>query len=569
MGIDSSDYSDEEIDQAFEEQPFLWCLKNQLKNETGHLIDFEKRKFQVDMLNDMSPNQAMLKPPQIGLTLLNLIKTFFVAKKLKRDIIYTLPTQGDVNDMAGGKINRIIAQNPVLGEWTKDHDTVEQKQVGDNLIYYRGTFISKQAMMVSSGLNVHDEVDASDPEVISQYETRLQAQDDGGWRWYFSHPSLAGHGVDVYWQQSDMKEWYVTCANGHEHVMTWPDSIDREKQIYICKECKVELSDEDRIAGRWINKDGVAWDGVIVGDYKFSGWHVSQMMLYNKSARDIIEAFLDPTKNQQYFYNYVLGLPYVSSDDRIEPAVVLRNCVDKVNPRTSRTIIGVDTGHGLHYVLLNKEGLFYYEHVTEITAKKDPYDTIRKHLNSFPRSIAVFDQGGDLIGPRKLVQEYPGRIFLCFYNKDRKTVELVDWGEGEEWWKVRVDRNRMMTLVVEQLRDLGRIVLNGTKEEWYEFASHFGFLYREKMMVKETRGKDNSELYGVRYVWKRNGPDHFAHALLYAIVGLQRYGGEPAKIVADSALSGLPVGRVAQVAKEETIVAAVSPADFRSENRVF
>ena len=81
MGIDSSAYSDEDINQAFEEQPILWVLKNQFKNETGALIEFEKRKFQIDILNDLSPNQAMLKPPQIGLTLLNLIKSFFVAKK--------------------------------------------------------------------------------------------------------------------------------------------------------------------------------------------------------------------------------------------------------------------------------------------------------------------------------------------------------------------------------------------------------------------------------------------------------------------------------------------------------
>ena len=63
--------------------------------------------------------------------------------------------------------------------------------------------------MIPSGLNVHDEVDASNADVITQYENRLQAQEDGGWRWYFSHPSLSGHGVDVYWQKSDKKEWFI------------------------------------------------------------------------------------------------------------------------------------------------------------------------------------------------------------------------------------------------------------------------------------------------------------------------------------------------------------------------
>lgn len=552
--------------------PALWVLKHKIKTEAGLPIDFTKRKFLWDMYNDLSPKQCEMKPPQIGLTVKAIVKTFYVAKKLKRDIIYTLPTASDVESMASDKINRIIAQNPIFQEWVKEHDTVSQKSVGNNLIHYRGTFVQKQAMMVSSGLNVHDEVDASDPSVITQYETRLEAQEDESqkWRWYFSHPSLAGQGVDIYWQQSDKKEWYITCPHCEkEQVLTWPYNIDFDREIYICSSCKKELATEDRINGRWINQDGVPWDGTLVGNYIFSGWHVSQLMLWNKTAAQLIAAFRDPTKDQQFFWNFVLGLPYVSSEDRIEPAAVLRNVVDKINPRETRTIIGCDTGHGLHYVMMNKDGVFFYDYAGEITASKDPYDVIRAHLRKFERSIAVFDQGGDLIGVRKLQAEFPGRVFLCFYTKDRKTLDFVEWGEGDEYWKVRVDRNRMMTLVVEQLREIGRVLLYGTKEDWQEFANHFGNLYREKIIVKEQMGKDDRSLYGTEYVWKRKGPDHYAHALLYAIVGLQKYGGDPATVVGDSALADIPKGQVAQVSPEQTIVAAVGPEAFRGDNRVF
>lgn len=550
--------------------PAMWVRKHRIKNEVGTEIDFSKRQYLWDIYNDLSPNQVILKPPQIGMTVTNTLKSLWVAKKLKRQIIYTLPTQGDVEDMVGGSFNRIIAQNPILREWVKDHDTIQQKSVGDSIIFYRGTFTQKQAMMIPSGLNIHDEVDASDQDVITQYENRLQAQEDGGWRWYFSHPSLQGHGVDVYWQQSDQKEWYITCDECKEQqTLSWPESINFDGAYYQCVFCKAKLSDQTRIEGKWKNKDGIEWTGQIVGDYKFSGWHVSQLMLFNKSAQQIIDAFNDPQKDQQFFWNFVLGLPYIAGENRIEPATVLRNCIDKVNPRTERTIIGCDTGHGLHYVLMNKDGVFFYDYAKEISATKDPYDVIRGHLKRFPKSIAVFDQGGDLIGVRKLVQEFPGRIFLCFYNKDRKTVDFVEWGENEEYYKVRVDRNRMMTLMVEQLREVGRIPLNGTPEEWQEFANMFGNLYREKLLIKETPGKDNRELYGAEYVWKRKGPDHYAHALLYAIVGLQRYGGEPATIVGDSALSALPVGRIAEVGQELEIVGAISPTDIRGENRVW
>lgn len=515
-------YTNQELVEASELYPSLWVLQNEIKNETGMPLDFEKRRFLWDLYNDLSPLQVLLKPPQIGATVMNTLKSLYVAKKLNRQIIYTLPTQGDVQDMVSGSFNRIIAQNPILMDWVKDHDTVEQKSVGNSIIFYRGTFTSKQAMMVPSGLNIHDEVDASDSNVITQYENRLQAQEDGGWRWYFSHPSLAGHGVDIYWQQSDKKEWHIKCPKCEViQVLTWPDNINLERQTYICSGCKQDLPDEARVNGEWRPTSQ--------GD--FSGYHVSQLMLYNKSAKDIIKSFNDPQKDKQYFYNYVLGLPFTSSDDTIEPRVVLKNCVDQVNEQEGRTIIGMDTGHGIHYVLMNAQGVFFYGHAKEITASKTPYDRIEELLKRFPKSVVVSDQGGDLIGVRQLQAKYPGRVFLCFYQKDKKNVDVVQWGTDDEYGKVRVDRNRMMTLVVEQLRDIGRIRLNGTPEEWAEFASHFGNMYREKVEVKEKRGKDDRSLYGNEYVWKRNGAEHFCHALLYSIVGLQRYGGGMAKIV--------------------------------------
>jgi hypothetical protein len=546
-------YTEEEVSQAMEGLPALWVEKHQIKNERGLPIEFSKRKFLWDIYNDLSRLQVLLKPPQIGATVMHTLKSMWVAKKLKRQIIYTLPTQGDVQDMVSGSINRIIAQNPVLLEWVKDHDTVEQKSVGESIIFYRGTFTSKQAMMVPSGLNIHDEVDASDAAVITQYETRLQAQEDGGMRWYFSHPSLSGHGVDVYWEQSDKKEWYIQC-NGCKAVqtLTWPDNISIERGCYICKSCKAELSEEARLLGEWRNQDGKKWEGKVEGGYEFSGWHISQLMLWNKSARDIIKAFNDPLKDKQYFYNYVLGLPYIGSDDRIEPDVVLRNVVDEVNDQEGRIIIGVDTGHGIHLTCMNQQGVFYFAHETEITAATTPYDKLRRLLRKWPKSMVVSDQGGDLIGIRQLQQEFPGRVFLCFYNKDRKSLDLVDWGEEEEYGKVRVDRNRMMTLVVEQLRDIGRYRIQGRRDEWAEWASHFGFMYREKVEVHETKGKDDRSLYGVEYVWKRNGPDHFAHTLLYCTVGMQRYGGGMAKIVSDDVLgvSKVPFNNVATPEKE-------------------
>lgn len=526
MTLDGIPVTDEELAQAANLVPHLWVLQNELVNESGQTIEFEKRSFLKDIYNDMSPKIAIMKPPQIGATIMNCLKALYVAHEIGKDIVYTLPTQSDVQDIVGGSFNRIIAQNPILQEWVADHDTVEQKSVGSNLIRFRGTFSPKQATMVPASLLIHDEVDSSDPEVLTLYQTRLEGQEkeDNKWRWYFSHPSLQGHGVDVYWQQSDKKEWFITCDEcKKEQVLSWPESINQETETYCCKQCKAVFDNSVRINGQW--------KATSVGE--FSGYHISQLMLYNKSAKDIIKAFNDPQKDKQYFYNYVLGLPYIGSEDRIEPSVVLRNCVDTPNdyydPK-DRVIIGADTSHGINYVILNSQGVFFYERAEEITATRDPYDVIRQKLNRFDHSIAVFDQGGDLIGVRKLQAEYPGRVFLCFYRKDKKSNDFVDWGVDDEFGIVRVDRNRHLTLMIEQIRDTGRIRLNGTQEEWADFASQFGNIYREVLTVKSQPEKDDKTLYGNEWVWKRNGHDDYVHALGYALIGLQRFQGREAKI---------------------------------------
>ena len=122
-----------------------------------------------------------------------------------------------------------------------------------------------------------------------------------------------------------------------------------------------------------------------------------------------------------------------------------------------------------------------------------------------------------------------------------------------------------------QLREPGRIVLNGTHDEWKEFADMFGNIYREKIVTKETKGKDDRSLYGNEYVWKRNGPDHFCHALLYAIVGLQRYGGENAKVVGDHPLAKLKVGTINEnlvPSDQNTVVGSFAPKQFSKDRRV-
>lgn len=506
----------EKILQAHDYLPSLWVKG--MVNESGHPLEFENHRFLVDIYNDLSPLQVLLKPPQIGATVMKVLKALYVASHYSKQIIYTLPTQSDVYEMVGGSFNRIIAQNQELKDLVRDSDTMEHKAVGDGLIRFRGTFTSKQAMMVPSDLNIHDEVDASDAAIITQYETRLQSKADG-MRWYFSHPSISGHGVDVYWQQSDKKEWFVTCESCKKpQVLRWPESIDSILEQYVCATCHAPLSDEVRRMGEW--------QPTSTG--KFSGYHLSQLMCPWITAKAILESKADPMKDEQYFYNYVLGLPYVESLDKVSSSQVLRNVVPEINTQEGNIIIGVDTGLPIYFVCLNKQGVFYHG----TCPKDDPYAFLESLLKKWPRATIVSDQGGDLIGIRQLQQKYPSRVFLAYYRRDRKTGDLTHWNDDGS---LVIDRNRMITLLVDQLRDIGRIRFNGQTTDWEAFAKHFDNIMRLK---EETP-------FGMEYRWERNGPDHYVHTLVYALAGLDRFGEQEATIISNGDwMKDIPTARM-------------------------
>lgn len=479
-----------------------WITENQIKNEAGNPIDFRNHLFLFDIYRDVSPKIVCYKAAQIGFSTMAILKSLWLAKHRGLDFIYTLPTMNDVKDFVGGKVNRLIIQNPILQDYVKDKDSVEQKKIGENVGYYRGTWTEKAALMVSSDLNIYDEEDRSKQQVIQQYSSRLQ-HSNFKWEWHFSNPSVEGNGVSRYWAGSDQKHWFIKCRGcRHEQYLSWPDSIDTKRAIFVCKSCNKELTNEERRVGRWLKK---------YKDREYSGYWISLLMAPWITAKEIIN--YHETKSAEYFYNFVLGLPYVGEGNQITPDIIFRNCTPLTNSQ-ERVVIGCDSGLKKHYVLGNKEGIFYY-------GKADSWETIESLLKKYERSIAVIDALPDLTEPRRLREKYPGRVFLCHYAKDRKTMQIVRWGKNEEIGSVLVDRNRGLQMVVDEFADK-KISLQGTIDDWTDYYDHWKTLY--KITEMNDLGQPESR-------WETStGQDHWCHATLYWRVGMDRFRNEGGKI---------------------------------------
>ena len=183
-----------------------------------------------------------------------------------------------------------------------------------------------------------------------------------------------------------------------------------------------------------------------------------------------------------------------------------QNLTGNVNARDCREIIGVDTGIGINYELMNKYGVFFYD-------KVDSYEPIRQRLLLNSTTIAVIDQGGDIIGPRKLREEFPSRVFLCFFGSDRKNDEIIRW--KDEDGTVIADRNKMIQLCVDEFIEK-RCPVYGTEADWYDYMIEWLGMYRTS--------EDNALGIPV-FHWNKppSGRCDYPFAHVYARIGMDRF----------------------------------------------
>ncbi len=482
------------------DQDILFFLQEEgITNDQGQKLDFKDHPYLLDIYSDFSAKQAIRKAAQIGFSTTANIKALWLAKNRGMDIIYSLPSSSDIKDFVSGKTNRLIANNSVFQRWTEDKDSIEQKRVGANVIYFKGTWTERAAIATPADVYISDETDRSKQEIVSQFRTRLQ-HSKFGWEWYFSNPSAPGHGVDKHWAVSDQKHWFIPCGCGN-----WTQGIKMENiqgDIFACLKCGRELNRRHPQA-QWVKR----WEGK-----DFSGYWISALMAPWISAKQILERKKDYTDEQ--FSNFVLGEPYTGKGNILSEQAFWQNLTDAVNPQKTQPIIGVDTGKNINVVVGNEQGLFY-------TVKGDDYSVVRDLLKRWPNAIAVIDEGGDIIGPRKLREEFKNRVYLCYFRADSKTENIWDWNEEEG--TVRCDRNRGLQLVVDEFTEK-RIPVCGKRSDWMDYWNEWKGMYRT---VEET------PLGIPKYVWNKpsSGRCDDPFATLYWRIGMDKATGEYIKFV--------------------------------------
>lgn len=466
-----------------------WIFKNNIVSEKGDLLNFTDRLFLLDILSDWSQEIVIKKCAQIGGSVTFNLKVLFAIIKYGWNILYTFPTDSDVQEFVASKTNKILSANPHVfaGLPTDNIERKEFKQ-GDKsrFLFFKGTVSKTAAIMTTADLLVHDEASRSDQTVIETMKSRTKASKYKG-RWMFSNPTTEKDAIDIQWNKSDQKEWTITCGKCKaKQILTWPESIDMEKRQFQCKECHEKLSDKDRRFGEWVaQRPGK----------KVSGYHISLLMAPWVTAEEIIK---DSEGDQEYFYNFVLGEPYSPGDIRVSRSTILDNWTPN-DITTGKWFLGVDVGNIKHYALGSEKGL---TQVGRFTKWSELDDIIRKY-----KPTMVIDAMPDNTMSKYYVENYLNVCMSFFQENKNNPKTIVWWGEGDRQGVVYSNRNRILDQLIDEILNARILFAFRSDSEIKTYLKHWETLRRTK--VVDNRGIES-------YVWdSTTGEDHYVFATLY------------------------------------------------------
>lgn len=475
--------------------------KHGIRTEDNRPFDFKYRKFLIDYYNDLTPQQATRASAQVGKTVGLYVKGLFLAMD-GMNVAFSEPTQ-DLRDMlTKTKLNRIVENNEYFSNVVSGG--MDIKYVKKNIMYLIYTYGAAGGIGWSSDLNILDEVSRSNPEMIDRLKSRL-LNSPFKWEWFVSNPNVSEDLLDRKWKASDQKHWAIQCNHcGKRQILNYDGlhgykgNVCKERKIFVCQYCDLELSVESRIDGEWVKR---------FKDRDFiSGYWIHQLQRYDC---DIQELLYEEKKNMHTFKNMYLGEPYNGSDVTVDASTIKANLVSKIKPN-SGIVAGIDVGNatGHHMTFMHDNKVFALH-------KAADFEEIEELLIKYNVEQAVIDYMPEYEGAKKLQSHFPNMVLRCRYLPNKSSKDAII-NVDEQTGIVHVLKHIMFdNIIVGLARGDYKFAFNGNDKSLDEFCAHFSTLSK----IPEIDGAGNPTY---KWVAPDGSHDHYAHSFLYACVAQER-----------------------------------------------
>lgn len=508
-----------------------WLTANTyIKGKNYSFVDHE---FQEAIASSEAMEIYVRKCSQIGLSELS-VRIALACCNLEPGftVIYTLPTSRFAGQFSTTRIDPIIDTSPTLSQVVSKHlNNNEIKQFGQSYMYIKGTHGSSAAISIPADMIISDEVDFSDLEVLSNYESRL-THSRFKLRRYFSTPTVAKYGVSKGFEQS-RRHWYMlkcSCC-GHqfvpdyfEHVrlpgyrreslrqfkVTDIDLYDLRTAFVECPKCggKPDLGADYR---EWVCENTEAsTDRVGFQVQPFDAPNIITM-------GDLIKA---STRYARYadFVNFNLGLPAEDHESSFSKAELEAMFVTGPSWNFATHVMGVDMGKDCHIMVagVTDEGQLRIVHTESVEARLfekrktelcSDYRVIScvTDLHPYAETIWRLQRSDPYLWAAQFVT---ARTFQPYELLHKEGDTEAGTGETRE---VRINRNMALDSLMTAVRNPGEILVREDENKG-DIVLHMMDMKRIKDMISMRDGSGQS-----MFVWRKSPQknDHFHHALLY------------------------------------------------------
>lgn len=496
----------------------------------GEKFNFKGREYQRKILEDRSQEIVCIKSAQIGIS--ELSSRLALARAVLSPAfttIYTLPSALAAGSFMKTRIDPVINSSPYLsGMVDRDLDNSLVKRFGESHIYLKGAQVDTQAISVPADLLVTDELDNSNQDVVTLYNSRLIAS-PFKLKVTLSTPTIPNYGIDMAYKQSRRHLNMCKCWHCNEwcypdyHTMTripgyggrleditrqhFANPNFRWMEAYLaCPKCAkaLDLNPENR---EWVVEN--PGDSFIAAGYRVSPFDCPSVI----SVGDLVKSSVDYTRPQD-FSNQRLGLPLEDKESSLLEDE-LRACLISEYPGGGFSyVMGVDMGNTCHIVIAavlpdNRLIVVHRERVSvfEVIHR-------RKELaRQYRVRMTVVDHGPMTESVYRMQQEDQNLFAGVYVNA--KSVEYFkvkeieeDRDKGQPYVRqVNIARDRCFDLIMDMIRNGQVLVVSSDEDDLW---------VRHLMDQKRVRQFRQDELV---FVWeKTQGNDHYHHALLYCLV---------------------------------------------------
>lgn len=497
----------------------------------GERFSFAGHEYQQEILNDPAQNIVIMKSAQIGIS--EMSARLAVARSVLINgfsTIYTLPSALAARDFMRDRINPVIDGSPYLRDLaSKDVDNTGTKKFGDSFIHLKGCQVDRQAISVPADLLVNDEVDNSDQDVMTLFESRL-IHSKYAMTVKLSTPTIPDFGIDAAFKLSRRKynfakcsccgEWFYPEYYKHVRVPGFTGELEkvtkrmfassdfRWTDAYVeCPSCgkPVDLRSSQR---NWVieNPNETFYD---------SGYRVSPFDCPETIKVSALVKASTAFDRPQDFHNQRLGVPMADSETCLSREELDNALISEMSVSGGFShVIGLDMGNTcwmhLCAVLPNNQMVIVR---TEPIPLHQVVDRVQEVVRQYRVRMVVIDRGPMTEAvwqiQQKIRNSFAG-VFVQSKGIGLFTVKDMeeDRSEGVEGMRqVNISKDSCMDLVMHMLRT-GQIkkVSDTFDEVWKDHLTD----------NKRVRMFKNGELV---LTWvKTTKQDHLHMALVYALV---------------------------------------------------